>query len=96
MLEKCAEGLPPDGIQPKVMKVEQRKGRKQAMMETALSVKTSKYGSGSNQTNGSGGNRDRVCWSCGEKGHVQRFCPKRNEKHHNNRGGPKSFTTIAL
>lgn len=96
VLETSAEELTPDGILPKLLQVEQRQRKKEEVMEKALSVKTSKYGSGSNQTNGNGGNRDRVCWSCGEKGHVQRFCPKRNEKHHNNRGGPKSFTAIAL
>ena len=93
VLENSVEELTPDGILPKLLQVEQRQRKKDEANGMALSAKTSKYGSNGNESHGK---RGLVCWSCGEKGHVQHECPKRGERRRGNHGGPKSFTAIAL
>lgn len=42
------------------------------------------YVSAPNTHNGYGNRRPKVCWECGETGHIQRFCPKKQQKHRSN------------
>ena len=71
-----------EDVLPKLMPVEQRLTKSEAAPPEATVLTAYRK-------NGFGGNKKKfICYSCGEAGHIAKFCPKRHSRRH--------FSAIAL